>query len=231
MTHCFIPASSPEDWRSFLAHPEKHWKSGYSAKELAYRWHTCSVFPPEIKSLFATHSVFDGMEILFAFPEYKVSLPGGNTSSQNDLFVLARNDSGLVVIMIEGKVSEPFGETLEEWSRNVSPGKRRRLAFLQEKLCLPQQLPGHIRYQLLHRTASSLIVAEQMHAQKAIMLVHSFSDINEWFDDYAKFLALYSVNAHVGRLHHIPKCTPMDLYIGWAKGDIPSIPTTKKGPD
>jgi hypothetical protein len=41
-----------------------------------------------------------------------VPLPGGSTQSQNDAFVLARTPKGLVSITIEGKVSEPFGETL-----------------------------------------------------------------------------------------------------------------------
>ena len=39
MAKILIPASSPEDWKQFLTEPEKHWKSGYSARSLAYCWH------------------------------------------------------------------------------------------------------------------------------------------------------------------------------------------------
>jgi hypothetical protein len=34
MAKILIPASSPEDWKKFLAEPEKQWKSGYSARSL-----------------------------------------------------------------------------------------------------------------------------------------------------------------------------------------------------
>jgi hypothetical protein len=38
MNNILIPASNPEDWKKFLADPEKHWKKGYSARTLAYCW-------------------------------------------------------------------------------------------------------------------------------------------------------------------------------------------------
>jgi hypothetical protein len=35
MSTIYIPANGPEDWRQFLAEPDRQWKDGYSAKELA----------------------------------------------------------------------------------------------------------------------------------------------------------------------------------------------------
>ncbi len=35
MSAIYIPANGPEDWRQFLAEPDRQWKDGYSAKELA----------------------------------------------------------------------------------------------------------------------------------------------------------------------------------------------------
>jgi hypothetical protein len=64
---------------------------------------------------------------LLAVPEFKVPLPGGARASQNDLFVLGRSSPGLVSIMIEGKVKESFGPTLDEWRHEGSPGKKERL--------------------------------------------------------------------------------------------------------
>jgi hypothetical protein len=37
---------------------------------------------------------------------------------------------GLVTIMVEGKVAEPFGETLESWLNSPTPGKLKRLASI-----------------------------------------------------------------------------------------------------
>jgi hypothetical protein len=54
--------------------------------------------------------LFHDINILLAFPEYKVPLPGGTRPLQNDVFVLAKGGDQLISIMIEGKVSEPFGE-------------------------------------------------------------------------------------------------------------------------
>ena len=57
-------------------------------------------------------------------------LPPAGHTSQNDLFVLANGEQGLVTIMVEGKVAEPFGETLESWLNSPTPGKLKRLAFI-----------------------------------------------------------------------------------------------------
>jgi hypothetical protein len=214
----YIPTDGPDDWRQFLADPIKQWKTGYSAKELAYSWETADGFPPEVQAVLDTQPAFDDLEILFAVPEYKVPLPGGSRPSQNDLFVLARNDDELVVIMVEGKASESFGPTLGEWRAGGSPGKKKRLAYLQSVLKLNGDLSDEVRYQLLHRTASPMIVAEQFHATSAIMLVHSFSAENEWFDDYAAFLNLYDVQAEMGILHQVLGGPKVKLYCGWAKG-------------
>jgi len=218
MNACYIPTKDPEDWRQFLADPVKQWKTGYSAKELAYSWETSDGFPSDVQAVLDTQPVFQNLEILFAVPEYQVPLPGGSRPSQNDLFVLARNADELVVIMVEGKASESFGPTLGEWRVNGSDGKKRRLEYLQEVLQLDGELADEIRYQLLHRTASPLIVAEQFHATSAIMLVHSFSKENEWFDDYSTFLALYGVQAQMGVLQEAFRGTNVKLYCGWAKG-------------
>jgi hypothetical protein len=51
-------------------------------------------------------------ELLLAMPEYKVALPPlFRAESQNDVFALARAGDRTYALMIEGKVSEPFGET------------------------------------------------------------------------------------------------------------------------
>ncbi len=108
MADILIPATSPEDWKQFLAEPEKQWKTGYSARTLANCWHEANGFPASVRSLLSTSPVFDEIRMLLAMPEHQVPLPGGSRPSQNDIWALARSKSGLVSIAVEGKVSEPF---------------------------------------------------------------------------------------------------------------------------
>ncbi|EGV28316.1 hypothetical protein ThidrDRAFT_3849 [Thiorhodococcus drewsii AZ1] len=172
MSQIYIPTSSPDQWAQFLAEPVKHWRQGYSARALAYSWQESRGFPSEVGSVL--ESAFPSIELLLAFPEHKVPLPGGSRPSQNDIWVLARSEGRLISIAVEGKVSEPFGPTVQEWQPDSSPGKAKRLAYLLSLLDLPS-VSETTRYQLLHRTASAIIEAHRFNAADAIMLVHSFS--------------------------------------------------------
>mgnify|MGYP001118822805 CR=1 FL=1 len=222
MSRIFIPANKPEDWKSLLAKPDKHWRKGYSAKALAYCWQEADDFPECVRKIFekSRMKLFQNIELLLAFPEYKVPLPGGARPSQNDIFVLARGNDQLVSIMVEGKMSEPFGETIAEWKEDSSKGKRSRLKFLLKELALEEnEQIDAIRYQLLHRTVSAIIEAKKFKAQNALMLVNSFSRSNEWFDDYSQFLALFGLNAEPDSLVFAKNIEEIDLYFSWVKGD------------
>jgi len=227
MKRIFIASTQPEDWKRLLADPEKHWRTGFSAKSLAHCWEDTDNFPQEITRLFAESNIptFQNIEVLLILPEYKVPLPGGRRPSQNDIFVLAKAQGQLISITVEGKVSEPFDRTLEEWSANASKGKIRRLAFLKEQLGLSQDLPLHIRYQLLHRTASAIIEAQRFNAKSAVMLVHSFSQSEEWFEDYQAFLKLFEVTAEPNQLVFVKRTQGIDLYCGWARGNAKYLKT------
>jgi len=59
--------------------------------------------------------LFHSIEFLLGIPEHQVSLPGGSTASQNDIYVLAKSSRDeLISIAVEGKVSEPFGDLVSE---------------------------------------------------------------------------------------------------------------------
>lgn len=222
MKHIFIPTTSADDWRRFLAEPEKQWRTGFSAKALAHCWEQADGFPVEIISLFSQSGVssFRNLELLLAFPEYQVPLPGGARPSQNDLLVMARDSDGhLVVIAVEGKVSEPFGPTLAEWNVSESTGKQERLEYIRQLLGLRDELPAHIRYQLLHRTASAVIEACRFNAHSAIMLVHSFSQEALWFKDFRDFLGLFGVQPRLNQLSWLTEFQGINLYAGWVKGN------------
>src|SRR5690348_11685117 len=91
--------TGPDDWKSLLADPEKHWKMGYSARALAHCWEASDGFPPEIQACFSASGepLLESLAPLIAVPEFKVPLPGGERASQNDIFVLARSARGAVV--------------------------------------------------------------------------------------------------------------------------------------
>lgn len=135
---------------------------------LAYSWQEASTFPESVKKVFRRSGIalFENIKLLLAFPEYKVDLPGGKRPSRNDIFILATGDSQLISIILEGKVSEPFGDTVAKWKENSSQGKSCRLESLLKTLTLGKHRPiDNIAYQLLHRTASAIIEARNFKAE------------------------------------------------------------------
>jgi len=216
----YTPSKGPDSWKDFLAQPDKHWETGYSAKTMAHCWEDQNGFPKGFNKILKDSGL--DLDILLAIPEYKVYLDNHKAPSQNDLFVLSRDLNGLAVIMIEGKVSEPFDKLIKDW--NNSDSKLCRFEYLADKLEININISesNDLRYQLFHRTVSSILIAEQFMAKKAIMIVHSFSQSNEWFNDYLGFVQLINPNINP-KVDEINKCKTLssgiDLHIGWIKGD------------
>lgn len=218
----YVPTKGASSWRELLADPNKHWKDGYSAKELAMAWEGVSGFPKEVKQIFTKSDVhlFQDIDILYAFPEFKVSIPGGIRASQNDLYVLAKGSDGTVVIMVEGKVCEDFGPLIKEKIANGQAEKR--LNFLRKKLEIDDKIDiGEIRYQLLHRTVSAILEAERIGAKAALMLVHSFDPNKAHFNDFANFASLYGVVATPDKIIGpiIGDSFSIPTYLGWCSGN------------
>jgi hypothetical protein len=196
---------------------------GYSARTLACSWEAADGFPPEVQSAFlgSTDPLLNKLTPVVAIPEFKVPLPGGIRASQNDIFVLARSDSGPVSIMVEGKVDETFGPTLEEWQSEASSGKEIRLNYLLQTLGLGTTPDGAIRYQLLHRAASALITAEQFRAGAAVLLIHSFSEKEPQagWPDFTAFAKLFGVSALIGSVQLLSRATAVPLFGVWVPGN------------
>ena len=215
--------SGPEDWRALLADPRKHWRTGYSARTLAYCWEGSEGFPPEVAEALqrTDEAALQNLTPVLAIPEFKVPLPGGVRPSQNDLFVLARGAKGPVSIMVEGKVSESFGPMLGEWRADASQGKESRLRFLLNTLGLVEESAGFgsIRYQFIHRAASSVITGEQFRAAAAVMLVHSFSEQRVGWSDYRSFAALFGVDAIEGVVQKLGTGAGIPLFGVWVVGN------------
>ncbi len=221
MNNIYIPSQGPQDWQQFLAEPDKQWKTGYSARSMAYSWEEANGFPREIVDALTSSGDTNlaALNPLAIIPEHKVPLPGGGIASQNDAFVLARNEAGLVAMTIEGKVNESFGPLVSEWAREPSAGKQTRLDYLTELLGLQEKDLSGIYYQLLHRTASAIIEAQRFHAGTAVMLVHSFSQDHRWFDEYARFAGLMGLDSPaINSVQRVGAQGGVELYLGWVVG-------------
>jgi len=223
MKNIYVTADKPEDWRKLLADPIKHWRSGYSAKALAYSWQNAKGFPTTVKKVFKKSDIdiFQDIEPLIALPEYKVHLPGGPRASQNDIFVLAKGKGQLIAIAVEGKVSEDFASKISKWKylKDAKTNKPQRLAFLLKTLKLEGKDIDTLRYQLLHRTASAFLEAKKFNAKNAVMLVHSFSQTYEHFEDYEQFLKLFGLRGKKDTIVGPVKIDEINLYFGWVRGD------------
>jgi hypothetical protein len=228
----FVPSHGAISWKEMLADPEKHWKKGYSAYELAHCWENASNLPSCVEKIFKQSGLFlfKNVEVLYGFPEYKVPLPGGNASSTNDLYVLAKANNELLTIMVEGKVSEPFGETIKFWlGDDPSDGKRERLDYLLNLLCLKKESVLNTRYQLLHRAASALLEASKVNAKNTLMLVHSFSETGKWLNDYAEFVILFNLSPKQDGIVGPVSINGINLYFGWVTGENSKSKLTNNG--
>ena len=142
-------------------------------------------------------------------------------ASQTDLMVIANTSRGLAVIAVEGKVNEPFGNIVTEWN-DGSASKGRRLAKLCATLGIADDVAAGLRYQLLHRTASAVYEAHRYRAMEALMLVHSFSESQESFDDYSKFAEQMGMPiTEPNKISSSKECEGVALRLGWVS-DIPA---------
>ena len=158
------------------------------------------------------------LALLAAIPEWQVSLPGGTTNSATDILALCRNDLGLCVIAVEAKVLEDFGPRLEEKRLSATGGQLTRLEFLHALLKV-QHFQDDVRYQLLHRTASALLTAQQFHATTAIMLIHAFATPAERIKDFLTFSAALGAKQVAPGVWHVPGFTAPVLYLVWCVGN------------
>lgn len=210
-----VPLLKPEDVILHLAKPDLHWKSGYSAQELAITWFQSSNdFPPSVRATLSTVPEYSDAELVDGFFEREIELGSPGRNSQTDLSVIAGLGQQLCVIAVEGKVNETFGEFVKDW--NTTPGKQVRLERLAQTLGLDVADAGEIRYQLLHRTASAIYEAKRYRCRHAMMLVHSFSLSHRWFEDFAAFAALMNQPVSVPGSVSIAKiCEGISLRLAW----------------
>jgi hypothetical protein len=168
--------------------------------------------------------MFESLTLVAGFPEYKVQIPPSTRHpSQTDLMVIAHGCRELVVIAVEGKVDESFGELISDWKKHDTQGKTERLHFLTGCLGVAGEQLDAIRYQLLHRTVSALLTAERFAARHSVMLVHSFSPKHAGFADYSAFLRLFGVEATRDAIQLAANRNGTSLYFSWVTGSLNGV--------
>jgi hypothetical protein len=215
----FTPSLGPSNWRAFLADSFVHWRREKSAWELAVSWEaaarTESGIPPEVVRALQTHPTFASSELVAAIPEHRVTLDDERRPSQNDLWAILWTPPGHVSVTVEAKAGEEFDKPIDQWLREDSKGKKSRLRFLTKTLCLAEALPGHIRYQLVHRTASAILEAKRCHFPLALMLVQSFDESRTSWSDYAAFAGCLGLTAARGNVVGPRLVEGIQLYLAW----------------
>ena len=215
----FVPSLGPSSWRAFLADPFLHWRREKSAWELAVSWEaaakTDSGMPIEMVRALTSNPDLMGAELLLAVPEYRVKLDDDRRPSQSDLWAILWTPKGHVSVTVEAKAGEEFDKTIEQWLKQESGGKERRLAFLTKELALSGPPPDFIRYQLVHRTVAAVLEARRCHFELALMLVQSFDESPSSWSDYEKFANLFGINAVRGEITGPRQIDDISLYLGW----------------
>jgi hypothetical protein len=221
MKRIFVPTRDGTDWQRLLAKPTLHWKMGASAMTAAASWEDASrELPAEISSLLSRTSEpgLVDLSLLAALPEWQVALPGGDTTSNTDVLAICRNESGVCIVAVEAKVLEDFGPLLKDKRAGASPNQERRLAYLHELLGV-SAFDDAIRYQLLHRTASALLTAQQFHAHCAVMLVHAFGTPVARRSDFTAFCAAMGSTEVSPGVWRATLAAGPTLYLAWCDGD------------
>ena len=62
-------------------------------------------------------------------------------------------------------------------------------------------------------------MAEQFNASAAVMLIHSFSQEHEWFEDYQGFLELFGQCGTPNSVTHLGNLNRVEAFASWVVGD------------
>lgn len=225
-----VPLRQPADVAPHLGKPT-HWKQGRSAKALADAWFAANGIRPAVRDVIATSDYLAGAEFLDGWLERETDLRDGRaTPSQTDLLGLIGGGDKLGVLGVEAKVDESFGPLVSEWLTDAGSGKLQRLRHLCTLLNLEPDRIGSLRYQLLHRTAATLLEARRFRSDIAVLIVQSFCAQATGFKDCVAFFESIGMpGSAAGELIGARRFGTVDLWVGWAS-DTP-IPDKNRWED
>jgi hypothetical protein len=175
-----------DEWAQLAAPASyKHWKPFRSAYELARAWISGEA-PAVVRRALDGNPNLTGFDAQRAIAEAQTRFDGYGGPRNHDLLIYGRAAAGPVIVSVEGKADETFGETLARYARAANAKRARgegtnapeRLAQLVSALTgarlaeRPDLAP--LRYQLFSATAGALAAAADSGARHAVLLVHEF---------------------------------------------------------
>ncbi len=202
-----------DEWKEKCP-PERgnyHWRDGRSAKELAKEWINGN--GQALRVLLNNHSTLQGVILIKASPELETRFDRFGRGRKHDLLIIGDKANEKIVIAVEAKVDEGFGnDTVESYymkailkrlsgvATNV-PGRVEGLIQALFKQPYSKNIIS-LQYQLLHAVAATLVEAKKQGATKAIFVVHTFKtskmdslknkDNNEKLDRFVRVIGLGS---------------------------------------
>ena len=184
------PLTTIDQWRvsCFDGAKRRHWKDGRSAKENARTWLDAAPgLQPDIAQLLAACRDIGPLRRWCAEPEAVITIDSFRGPPNIDLLVIAEDDHGPVVIAIEAKADETFGDELadqyqsarDELVRQPCSKAVARIEALLDRFALNIEHPHvrQLRYQLLTVTAAVLTEANRRNRRssaRAVLIVHEF---------------------------------------------------------
>jgi hypothetical protein len=220
------PIQSVDDWFKYAPPKmgEKHWKAGHSAKELAKAWFRDGFarVPAELELLFRSHPITDGVVVEIGIPEKQTPLDDFKGETRNtDLMLSGHTRDARVVVGIEAKADEPFGNLIAE---ELEKSKQKPTSKVPDRIdLLSRSIFGRpvdegisqLRYQLLHGVAAALIEAKERNAGAAVFVGYEFlsdsvkaENVERNASDFEKFI------------HALPECENVDVRTGILIGPV-----------
>lgn len=194
----------------------KHWKDGRSAKELAKDW-TINKGDPLLNILRNTEK-FPGIKFIEAAPEFESKFDNyRGKGRQHDLLVLGEDNDGELLIGIEAKADETFGEKIGKYyaeaqkkiSNNINTNVAHRIDDLNKNLFGNTNIKDivDLRYQLLHGIAGTVAEAKNRGIKRAIFVVSTYksndpklfnpvkhAENSKDLDEFVKYLSENKIN-------------------------------------
>lgn len=173
-----------KEWREKCP-PERgdyHWQDGRSAKELAKEW--INNKGKTLRDLLNQCPDFQGINFIKASPEFETRFDKFGRGRKHDLLIIGEKENKIVLISIEAKVDESFGNDtvgtyytkaiIKRLNGTITKVPSRIEGLIQAlfKRPYPSKII-HLQYQLLHAVAGTLTEAKKRDAAKAIFIVHT----------------------------------------------------------
>lgn len=179
---------SVDDWFAH-APPKKgakQWADGRSAKELAKAWFAAPEkpsVPSELQALLDSREETRGIVFEHGEPERVTHFDKCGGEGRNaDLVLWGHGACGKVLVSVEAKADESFGQIAGQYVRDASSRNPRsrvpeRFALLCEGVLgvgPENEEACALRYQLLTATAGAIVDAQHFGAKTVVLVIHEF---------------------------------------------------------